>query len=71
MSKNQNFEERLLNSYREALFKFKTENVGPESPWGEFSQILLEAIGKNHELEKLKIELQQEKAKNVEMKTQD
>ncbi|PIC36704.1 hypothetical protein B9Z55_015604 [Caenorhabditis nigoni] len=67
MSENQNFEERLLNSYRDALFKFKTENKGPENSWGDLSQILLEAIGKNHELEKLKIELQQEKAKNLKI----
>ncbi|CAO4375401.1 unnamed protein product [Caenorhabditis nigoni] len=69
MSENQKFEERLLNSYRDALFKFKTENKGRESPWGDLSQILLEAIGKNHELEKLKIELQQEKAKNLKITT--
>ncbi|PIC36709.1 hypothetical protein B9Z55_015608 [Caenorhabditis nigoni] len=67
MSENPNFEERLLNSYRDAFFKFKAENKGPENIWGDLSQILLEAIGKNHELEKLKIELQQEKAKNLEM----
>ncbi|CAS00163.1 Protein CBG26814 [Caenorhabditis briggsae] len=57
MSENPNFEERLLNSYRDALFKLKDENEGPENVWGDLSQILLEAIGKNHELEKLKIEL--------------
>ncbi|CAO4375404.1 unnamed protein product [Caenorhabditis nigoni] len=69
MSENPNFEERLLNSYRDAFFKFKAENKGPENIWGDLSQLLLEAIEKNHELEKLKIELQQEKAKNLEIST--
>ncbi|PIC36705.1 hypothetical protein B9Z55_015605 [Caenorhabditis nigoni] len=69
MSESSNFEERLLNSYRDVLFKFKAENSGPESPWGDLSQILLEAIGKNHEMEKLKIELQQEKVRNLEITT--